>query len=455
MHLARLLLIEDDHSYANLIQKFLSKKGFEVENYYAGKEALSVLKKQSFDLVLSDFRLPDMTGMEILEWVKTEYPHIPVVLITGYSDIRTAVKSMKMGAFEYISKPINPDELLAAIESALQNSKDSENESEAKGRKPSEGFIAGKSPSAQSIQEQVALVAPTDMSVIIMGESGTGKEYISRQIHSLSNRAQHPFVALDCGAISPELAGSEMFGHKKGAFTGALQNKTGQFQEAHQGTLFLDEIGNLPYEVQVKLLRAIQERKIRPLGSNQDIEVDVRIIVATNEALPEVIKTGHFREDLYHRLNEFSMVIPPLRERPEDIIHYAQHFLKLANTQLGKEIKNIGEEAMEYITRYPWPGNLRELKNVVKRAVLLCKGEQIELACLPAELKVNPESFPKEDSRLAQNESNLKKIQAETEKELIIRTLEKVKYNKSKAARLLNIDRKTLYNKMEKYQIDF
>ncbi len=457
----RLLIIEDDRTFAKIISSFLQKNDFEVEVCVKGQEAFKKLEEKRFDLVITDFRLPDTTGIEVLRHLKESNIQIPTILMTGYSDIRIAVNAMKLGAHDYIVKPINPDELLLTVQTALKSSRkvvgsDSPTKAVPKAEVSNLGFLKGISKASKDLYEQVQLIAPTALSVIILGESGTGKEFVARMIHQLSSRAQAPFVALDCGALSKELAASELFGHLKGAFTGALSDKAGQFEEANGGTIFLDEIGNLSYEVQVKLLRAIQERKIRRVGSNKDIEVDVRIIAATNEDLVQQSRQGDFREDLYHRLNEFSLKISPLRERKEDIMHYARHFLNLANAELQKEVQDFEEDTIQIFNQYAWYGNLRELKNVVKRAVLLTKGTHIGQETLPAELiqeALYPDSRPLAEPSLEEGK-DLRKNQEQMEKDLILKALLEAKYNKTKAARLLNIDRKTLYNKMERYNIE-
>ena len=310
------------------------------------------------------------------------------------------------------------------------------------------GIVLGESDVAVAVQQHISLVAPTDMSVIIEGESGTGKEQAARMIHDMSKRAGKPFVAIDCGAIAKDLASSELFGHMKGSFTGALLNKKGQFELADGGTLFLDEVGNLSYEVQVKLLRALQEREIQPVGSDKIVKVDVRVITATNDDLLSSVKKGDFREDLYHRINEFKIKLPALRQRGDDMILFVQHFINQSNRELGKNIDGLSSEVKLLFDKYEWPGNLRELKNVIKRAVLLSRGTLITKEAIPAEMV-----YEIENAHVI-NATDLKTIQSETEKELIIKTLEQTRYNKSKAAKLLNIDRDTLYYKMTKYQIE-
>jgi two-component system response regulator HydG len=318
-------------------------------------------------------------------------------------------------------------------------------------------FVEGKSNSAQKISEYVKLVAPTGMSVLIMGESGTGKEYVARKIHQQSARSDKPFVAIDCGALPRDLAGSEFFGHMKGSFTGAFADKKGQFEAANGGTIFLDEIGNLGYDIQVQLLRAIQERKIRRIGSTSEIPVDVRIITATNEDLKKAVSEGEFREDLFHRINEFAIQVSPLRDRPDDLIIFTRHFLELANSELNRTVSGFSTEVLDIFSRYSWPGNFRELKNIIKRAVLLSNGNVVQPDTLPDELIA--EASGREPVILTANETevtddlNLREAAHRSERELIVSTLEKVRFNKSKAARLLNVDRKTLYNKMKQFNI--
>jgi two-component system response regulator HydG len=364
--------------------------------------------------------------------------------MTGYGDIRTAVNAIKMGAFEYVTKPLNPDEVLFTINQALKENGKKEKKDDSRIH-----FIHGESAVSQKMNEYVSLVAPTNMSVIILGESGTGKEYVARKIHQESARAGKPFIAMDCGAIPKELAPSEFFGHVKGAFTGAVSDKTGHFIEANGGTLFLDEIGNLTYDVQVQLLRAIQEQKIRPVGSNKVSSVDVRLIVATNEDLVQAVARGEFREDLYHRLNEFSIQVPRLSDRNGDLFIFARNFLESANAELNKEIEGFADEVTSIFSSYTWPGNIRELKNVVKRAVLLAKGNTITSECLPRELVTfNP------SERAGLITDNLKELKDKIEYQRIVAVLEKVRYNKTKAAQMLNIDRKTLYNKLKLYNLE-
>ncbi len=455
----KVLIIDDDTAFCSLLKTFLRKNQYDTEEYHTGKDGIRAVYEKPFDLVLIDFRLPDLDGLDLLKNIKKKYFHLPVIIMTNYANIKIAVKAMQLGAFEYVTKPINPDEILLSIKGALDAAKEKKEEKVSTPAKKSSSrtlsFVQGESDSAQQVQKHIDLVAPTNLSVIIQGESGTGKEYVSRMIHQKSPRRDKPFVALDCGALSEELAGSEMFGHIRGAFTGALHDKMGEFQAANGGTLFLDEIGNLSYEIQIKLLRAIQERVIRQIGSNKDIAVDVRLIVATNEDLDDAVKQGNFREDLFHRLNEFKIKVPALREREQDIPLFAEHFLNLANQELNKEMQDFEPEAMQKLQDYSWPGNIRELKNVVRRAVLLSTSDYITTEVLPPEI-LTPftQHMLKEPATSVREEADLKVVKHKTEKAIIEETLVKVRYNKTLAAKVLNIDRKTLYNKIRRYNLD-
>jgi two-component system response regulator HydG len=441
--MAKILIVEDDFTFAQIIEGFLSKNGFETSVASNAKQAFELLSKDTFQILLTDYRLPDGTGLDILSFAREKAAVGSSIVMTSFNDVRTAVKSMQLGASDYITKPINPDELLMVINNSL-----SKKEVKVTTSVTTSDLIKGKSDIADKLYAHISLVAPTDMSVIIQGESGTGKEFAAKTLHLESKRSAKPFIAIDCGALSKDLAASELFGHVKGAFTGALNDKKGQFEAANGGTIFLDEIGNLTYEVQVKLLRALQERVIQPLGSTKNIKIDVRIIVATNDDLINSIQNGEFREDLYHRLNEFKIQLPPLREREGDLELFINHFVALSNKELDRNVKTIASDAKALLLKYDWPGNLRELKNVIKRMVLLSQGDEATLASLPEEMiyAINQPQKPSGTDLKAVNEVN--------EKQLITETLIKVKYNKSKAAKLLNIDRKTLYSKMERYGIE-
>ena len=442
-----ILIVEDDITFGMMLKTWLRKKGFEVSSVSTIARARKHIESQTVDLILSDLRLPDHEGIDLLKWMNEQGKAIPLIIMTGYADIQSAVLAMKLGARDYIAKPVNPEELLKKISEALQDSPSQVSSSQATSKATDEGqhsYLEGESDAAKQLYNYVGLVAPTNMSVLINGSSGTGKEYVAHRIHQLSKRNNKPFIAVDCGSIPKELAASEFFGHVKGSFTGALTDKTGAFVAANGGTIFLDEIGNLSYEVQIQLLRALQERKIRPVGSTQEISVDIRLISATNENLEQAIEKGTFREDLYHRINEFTLRMPDLKERKEDILLFANFFLDQANKELDKHLIGFDPKASQALQSYHWPGNLRQMKNIVKRATLLAQGSFITLAELGTELLEAP-SF---------NTTNMALRNEETEKEHILEALRQTGNNKSKAAQLLDIDRKTLYNKLKLYNID-
>ena len=436
-----ILIVEDDITFSLMLTTWLGKKGFVVRSSSSVSDAKRRLGEEAFDLVISDLRLPDSDGIDLLKWLKSTHPSLPLIMMTSYAEIQTAVQAMKLGAADYIAKPLNPDELLGKIRELAHV------EEKAPARVPVPSapdlYIEGQSQAARQLYEHVRLVAPTDMSVLVTGASGTGKEYIARRIHEQSNRSKAPFVAVDCGAIPKELAASEFFGHVKGSFTGAIENKTGAFVAAQGGTIFLDEIGNLTYEVQVLLLRALQERKVKPIGSNQEIAINVRLISATNENLRQAIEKGDFREDLYHRINEFTIRIPDLKERKEDLLLFANHFLDLANSELQKDIIGFDNDTMQLFQSYSWPGNLRQMKNVIKYATLLATGRYITRKELLEELTENLSSH-----------TNIQLKNVEHERDLIRKALQECGNNKTRAAQLLGIDRKTLYNKLKIYQLD-
>lgn len=445
-----ILIIEDDLTFSTMLKTWLGKKGFDVETAGTCTKARKLITSKDFSLILSDLRLPDQDGMQLLTWMRELEMKTPFIMMTSYGEIQNAVTAMKLGATDYIQKPVQPDELLRKINEAIASSSDEKKERKSKQETQNtnnNNFLEGESEAARQLYNYVNLVAPTQMSVLINGASGTGKEYVAHRIHQLSKRNDKPFIAIDCGSIPKDLAASEFFGHVKGSFTGALTDKTGAFEEANGGTLFLDEIGNLSYEVQVQLLRALQERRIRKIGSTKEIQVDVRLICATNENLKEAIAKGNFREDLYHRINEFTMRMPSLKERQEDILLFANFFLDQANKELNKDLIGFDAAASMALQKYEWPGNLRQLKNIVKRATLLAKGDFISPAELGEEL--NEQQVPHSDHIAIETSLN----REETEKQLIINALKQTGNNKSKAANLLGIDRKTLYNKLKHYNI--
>ena len=447
-----ILIVEDDLTFATMMQTWLRKKGFDVDRVSSVSAAARQLTDTpNFDLILSDLRLPDHDGLFLLEWMRKHNLRIPFIVMTSYAEVQNAVLAMKTGASDYIAKPVQPDILLQKIRDALSTPEPAPTPQpatpapEVKAQEPTADvprYIEGKSEASRQLYEYVGLVAPTPMSVLILGASGTGKEYVARRIHELSPRRDKPFFALDCGAIPKEVAASEFFGYVKGTFTGATTDKTGAFVEANGGTLFLDEVGNLSYDVQVQLLRALQERKVRPLGGAHEIDVDIRLVCATNGDLASLVADGQFREDLYHRINEFTIYMPELKDRGTDIFLFADLFIKHANADLGRDVIGLDDKASERIASYAWPGNLRELNNVMRRATLLAKGKHIGLSDL--ERSMAP-STPTEPLALHDEQTEQQRIEA---------SLRATGGNKSKAAQLLAVDRKTLYNKMKRYGMD-
>ncbi len=438
-----ILIVEDDITYSLMLKTWLGKKGFKASTASNVARARKHLETEKVDLVLSDLRLPDHDGTDLLRWLADKDYDVPLIIMTGYADIQTAVQAMKLGASDYVAKPVNPDELLRKIGEALSANSpaaDTPRHKDTAHETTDTDFLEGESDAAKQLFNYVRLVAPTNMSVLINGASGTGKEYVAHRIHQLSRRAGQPFVAIDCGAVPKELAASEFFGHVKGAFTGALSDKTGAFVSATGGTIFLDEIGNLSYEVQVQLLRALQEHKVRPVGADREVPVDVRLISATNEDLGQAIARGTFREDLYHRLNEFTLHIPLLKERREDILLFANLFLDQANREMGKQVVGFDDKASRALLDYTWPGNLRQMKNAVRRATLLATGKYITAS----DLGTLQDHTPRPTA--LRNEAD--------EKMRIAEALRQTGNNKSRAAQLLGIDRKTLYNKLKQYGME-
>ena len=452
-----ILIVEDDIAFGTMLQTWLRKKGFEVDKATSVGAAVKLLVDNAADLVLSDLRLPDHDGLRLLKWMRDHNNNAPFIVMTNYAEVQNAVLAMKSGAADYIAKPVQPDILLQKIKDALSAANAqpvqtvatptapdklvSNKPVKSKKREDSPRYIEGKSEASRQLYSYVELVAPTPMSVLILGASGTGKEYVARRIHELSQRHDRPFFALDCGAIPRDVAASEFFGHKKGAFTGADTDKHGAFEMANGGTLFLDEVGNLSYDVQVQLLRALQERRIRPVGGTEEIPIDIRLVCATNENLAEAVADGGFREDLYHRINEFTIYMPKLSERGTDLFLFADLFVRHANEELDRDVEGFDSAAAEMLASHPWTGNLRELNNVVKRAVLLTRGKYIT----PLELsQAMPPSQPEPTMALHDEDS---------ERSRIVAALRQTNGNKAAAARLLGIDRKTIYNKIERLGI--
>lgn len=473
--MTKLLLVEDNLTFCTMLSTWLRKKGFEVETASSVGSAIKALlsEKNETHLILSDLRLPDHDGLYLLQWLRSQNKPTPFILMTGYAEVQNAVEAMKQGASDYISKPVQPDILLSKIDEALRQKPQQETVSPQPAKRGTtrpaptpqraQG-IEGSSAAAQNLYRMAALVAPTPMSVLIIGASGTGKEYVAHRIHEQSLRKNGPFVAIDCGALTKELAASELFGHVKGAFTGAATDKVGAFEQASGGTLFLDEVGNLSYDVQVQLLRALQERRIRPVGSSEERQVDIRLVCATNENLPEAIARGNYREDLYHRINEFTLHIPLLRERGNDIIEFAHYFLQQANAELNRHVQNFTPDARQALLAYPWPGNLREMRNIIVRATLLA-GENSTLTAgelnLPDVTLYHQPATPAPSATTTPITNYVGtttplylKPTAEHERENIVHALQQTNGNKSRAAQLLGIDRKTLYNKLKSLGLD-
>lgn len=465
--MTHILIVEDDLAFGTMMQTWLKKKGFETSRATSvGAAARLLMDGTKPDLVLSDLRLPDHDGLFLLGWMRKRGHNAPFIVMTNYAEVQNAVLAMKLGAADYIAKPVQPDILLQKIKDALaqaantpatadastpptstpnknsHSSSDKSYETKAETSSTVPRYIEGKSEASKQLYSYVQLVAPTPMSVLILGASGTGKEYVARRIHELSSRSDKPFFALDCGAIPKDVAASEFFGHKKGSFTGADSDKRGAFETANGGTLFLDEVGNLSYDVQVQLLRALQERRIRPVGGDREIEVDIRLVCATNENLEQAVAEGRFREDLYHRINEFTIYMPQLRERGNDLFLFADLFIRQANEELQRNVEGFDASAAEMLVSNSWPGNLRQLNNVMKRAVLLTRGRLITTAELSQAMGPTLQQQPS----LTLHDEN-------DERERIKQALQQANGNKSKAARLLGIDRKTIYNKIEKLGI--
>ena len=432
-----ILIVEDDASFGVMLQTWLRKNDYEVVLATQYAQAKKEISSKSFDLILTDLRLPDGDGILLMAWVREQLKsHVPFIVMTGYAEVQTAVSAMKLGAFDYLKKPINPSLLEEKIQAALE----AEQEEETLFR-PKKVMVKGSSESIQRLYKHVELVAPTKFSVLILGESGTGKEYIAEMIHECSPRHDKPFIPVDCGSLSKELAPSELFGHLKGSFTSAIADKKGVFEQAKGGTVFLDEVGNLPYEVQMQLLRSLQEQRVRPVGSATDVNVDVRIVAATNENIEKAIEEGKFRQDLYHRINEFTLTVPPLRDRIEDLEEFAAFFVDQANEELGKEIKGISPKALAVMKKLPWPGNIRELRNVI-----FAEGDIIEVEDLPVLLE--------QAEKPAESANKDYALRPGNEKEQIEAALAKARGNKTVAAKLLQVDRKTLYNKMHQLGIE-
>lgn len=448
-----ILIVDDDNAHLSMLRTVLRGWGYQTVEAEDGEDAISEVRDKPFDCILMDVRMANIGGIEALHEIKSINPSIPIIIMTAYTSVDTAVQAMKLGAYDYLTKPLNFDELQLTLERSLAHLELSRENKSLKQRLTSNDSldsIIGSSKLITELKEMIQAIAPSDATVLILGESGTGKELIAKAIHECSNRNEKPLVSVNCAALTDSLLESEMFGHEKGAFTGADKRRDGRFMQANKGTIFLDEVGEVPLPMQAKLLRAIQEREIQRVGSDAVLHADVRIIAATNKNLNEDVESGRFREDLYYRLNVVTLEVPSLSERSDDIPILAKFFLGKLGEKNRKSIIDFSPLAMDCLTRYAWPGNIRELENAIERAVVLCNGNYITERELPPSVTASPDD---KDS----NNDKLHKMAGlplgEIEKEAIIQTLQKTSGNKSEAAKLLNITRTTLNNKIKKYLI--
>jgi len=453
--MSSVLVIDDKESVRQMLSKTLESEGYEVDVAPDGMDGLRKAKEKRFDLVLTDLKLPRMDGLEVLSSMKELDPDIAVIVMTAYGTIETAVQAIKQGAFDYLAKPFDPDHLNFLIKRALENRRLlAENVLLREELAHNMGYyeIIGKSQKIKEVSRLIKKVSPSDSTVLLLGESGTGKELFARAIHSLSNRKDGPYVAINCAAIPRELLENELFGSEKGAYTGSVTRKMGKFEIAEGGTIFLDEVGDLDIALQAKLLRVLQEKRFERLGGTKTISVDVRLIAASNFDLKKAIEKKTFREDLYYRLSVFPVSIPPLRERREDIPELANHFINKYCHEMKKTPKNISREAMKLLEKYHWPGNVRELENTIERAIILCEGKKV----LPEHLAIRIQNT--NEIRLREG-AGLKEVaqhaQAEAEKALIVRVLNETRGNKRKTAEILKIDYTTLFDKLKKYNIEY
>jgi DNA-binding NtrC family response regulator len=445
--MGKVLIVDDDEDIRSILSDIIKSEGYKTIAAGDGRKALEKVREHSPEVVLLDVRLPEIDGMQVLKEIKKMNSDTVVIMLTAYGRLADAVQSVKMGAFDYITKPFDNEEVLSNIKKALHAVRliEAADLRSVQDCRAAVQFI-GESRPVKEVLNQVNIVSPTNMTVVLQGESGTGKELIARMIHQGSSRRDKPFIVVDGGTLPENLMESELFGYERGAFTGANEKKAGKFEAANGGTLFLDEITNLPYTLQSKMLRVLQERRVQHIGSSKEIRIDIRIIAATNTVLPDEVRKGRFREDLYHRLNEFYINIPPLRKREEDISLLARYYLGEANQEFNKKVESISGEAMKSLSSYQWPGNVRELKNVVKRAVLLTDSDAIREISFSASERPAPRIELNRDISMAEI---IKKTSGDAETELIRKALVQTKNNKTKAARLLKIDRMTLYSKIK------
>ena len=448
----KILVVDDDESHRIMLRAVLKEEGYHVTEAADGTDAVKAVETEAFDVILMDIRMTNMDGIEALTEIRKISPLVPVLIMTAYASVKTAVEALKAGAFDYVTKPLDIEELKILIEKGLENYH-LRTENLALKERIGDRFdfsrIIGRSGKMIALLDTLAMVAPSDATVLIMGESGTGKEVIANAIHHNSPRAGQPFIKVSCAALPETLLESELFGHEKGAFTGAVSRREGRFQLAHRGTIFLDEVGEMSPALQTKLLRVLQEKEFEPLGSARTIKVDIRVIAATNKDLTKEVKEGRFREDLYYRLNVVPITMPPLRERKEDIPPLADHFLAVYREKNRKPLKGISGKALDLLVRYDWPGNIRELENCIERAVIMAREEMITPVDFPSQIQRLSGEGAKEGSAIPYGMSL-----AEMERELIVKTLAETGGNRTRASEVLGINRRTLQNKLKEYGLN-
>jgi two-component system response regulator AtoC len=451
----KILVVDDEVNMRLVLKAMLKKEGYDVETAADGLEALALLHRHDITACITDLRMPKLDGMGLLNRMVEEYPSIPVIIITAHGTVETAVDALKKGALDYITKPFDQEELKNVIGKAVKTRVLSEEEVQLAATELDRGEIVGSSPSTAKIFEIIKKVAPTTTTILITGETGTGKELVANAIHMNSPRKLNPFIKINCSAIAENLIESELFGYEKGAFTGAVSSKPGRFELAHKGTLFLDEVGDLPREIQVKLLRVIQDHEFERVGGLQTIKVDVRLVAATNRNLQQRVKEGYFREDLFYRFNVMPIYVPPLRERKEDIPELVSYFIEKFNRKLDRQIAGVDPEVMELLLDHDWPGNIRELENLAERLVLMAKGDQIVMGDVPAELIEAVEE--KAQTAAPDEKRSIKELIREKtgdiEKQMIVKVLAECEGNISKAARQLGLSRRGLHLKLAKYNL--
>ena len=451
----RILLVDDEPEICWILSRALGEVGYDVATAETAQAALAAFETHAPEVVLLDLRLPDGDGLDVLRRLRELDEHAPVVMLTGHGTIESAVRAMKLGAFDYLIKPVHLEEVRVVIEKALETRRlvaEVQTLRAAMRERSGADELVGGSPAMEELRRFIARVAPYDVTILIRGESGTGKELVAHAIHGQSKRKRGPFIPLDCAALPETLVESELFGHERGAFTGATQRRLGRFELAHGGTLFLDEIGNLPGSTQMKLLRVLEDRAITRLGGRGQIPIDVRIVAATHVQFEEAIREGRFREDLYHRLNEFTIQVPPLRERLADLPELVDHFLRRIGEELGKAVPGVTPEALDALRAFPWPGNVRELRNALKRAAVLADGA-IGRVDLPPEFRGQPAPAAPAGGGPTTLKDVVRHVVETAERDLIVRTLERTRWNRAQAARLLGINYKTLYNKLKEYAL--